>query len=134
MPWDNSTSAGFTSGTPWITSPDNYQDINVEVERQDPDSILAYYKQLIRLRKENPVISGGQIEFLCCDCADIFAYRRFVEGDELFVFNNLTGKEITLNDTLWVANCKKVIGNYGDILAKDGQLTLRPYESIAFRE
>ena len=133
MQWDGSANAGFTAGTPWIMPPDNHQTINVEAERQDPDSILSYYKQLIRLRKENPVISDGQIEFLCRDCVDVFAYRRFLGEDELFVFNNLTGKEVELSDSPWTAACEKVIGNYADITAKEGRLTLRPYESIAFR-
>ena len=97
----------------------------------DEDSILHYYKQLIRLRKENPIVSDGQIEFLCSDCADVFAYRRFLSGSELFVFNNLTGKEVVLAGTFWTTEREKVIGNYKDVVLKDGQLVLRPYERIA---
>ena len=134
MQWDSGANAGFTTGTPWIILPDHCQTINVEVERQDPDSILNYYKRLIQLRKENPVVSDGKIEFLCCDCAEVFAYRRFLGGDELLVFNNLTEKEILLSDTPWTGNCKKVIGNYADAAVKEGRLVLRPYKSIAFQQ
>lgn len=132
MQWDGSANAGFTAGTPWITLPDNFKTINAETERQDPDSILNYYKQLIRLRKENPIISDGKIEFLCGG-ADVLAYRRFLDGDELLVFNNLTGEEVELNNTPWTESSKIVIGNYLDAAVKDGRLTLRPYESIAFQ-
>lgn len=133
MQWDASPNAGFTNGTPWIMPPDNYQAINAEAERQDPDSILNYYKQLIRIRKENPVISDGQIEFLCCDRAGVFAYRRFLDENDLYVFNNLTEKEAALDGTAWTENCKKVLGNYADTAVKEGRLTLRPYESIVFQ-
>ena len=132
MQWSAAPNAGFTGGTPWITPPENYRTINAEAEMQDTDSILHYYKKLVRLRKERPVISDGQIEFLCEDCEGVFAYRRFLEGDELFVFNNLTGSEIALPNTPWTAECKKVIGNYDDVAVEDGHLVLRPYESIVY--
>lgn len=131
MQWDSGVNAGFTQGTPWIAPPENYRTINADVEKQDEDSILQYYKALIRLRKENPVIADGQIEFLCQDCEGVFAYRRFLDGDELFVFNNLTGKEIVL-DTFCLEGFQKVLGNYEDAALRENHLVLRPYESIAY--
>ena len=133
MQWSGKANAGFTDGTPWISPPDNFKTINVAAETMDESSILHYYKKLIRLRKENPVISDGQIGFLCNDRTEVFAYRRFLGKDELFVFNNLTGKEVLLTDTPWTAESEKVIGNYADIAVKDGYLVLRPYESIVYQ-
>lgn len=133
MQWSDAPNAGFSDGTPWIMPPDNFQTINVQAEEQDDDSILNYYKKLIRLRKEDPVISDGQIEFLCSDRADVFAYRRSLDGDDLFVYNNLTGKEIALTNVAWTAGCRTLIGNYGNVKAEADHLVLRPYETIAFR-
>ena len=133
MQWSGTPNAGFSDGTPWIMPPNNFKTINVQMEEQDEDSILNYYKTLIRLRKENPVISDGQIEFLCGDCADVFAYRRFLDGDELLVYNNLTGKEIVLTDAAWAVHGKKLIGNYEGIQDESNHLVLRPYESIVYR-
>lgn len=126
MQWDGSANAGFTGGTPWITPPENYRTINTEAELRDPDSILHYYKKLIRLRKEEPVIAEGQIEFLFQDVPGVFAYRRFLGDRELFVVNNLTGHEVALGDVPW-ADCGKVLGNYGD-----GSTVLRPYEAAVY--
>ena len=75
MQWDARTNAGFTSGTPWIMPPENYQTINAAAELQDPDSILNYYKKLIRLRKERPVVAEGDISFFCAERPELFAYR-----------------------------------------------------------
>lgn len=133
MQWSDAPNAGFSDGTPWITPPENYHTINTEAERQDPDSILDYYKQLIWLRKENSVIADGQIEFLCGDCADVFAYRRFKGKENLLVFNNLTGREITLDDVQWMPGYTKILGNYADTVHKEGSLTLKPYEAVVIR-
>ena len=127
MQWDGSANAGFTSGTPWILPPENYRTINAEAELRDPDSILYYYKRLIQLRKEEPVISEGQIEFLFQDTTEVFAYRRFLGDEALFVVCNLTGREVALDGAPW-AGCEKVLGNYGDDSA-----ALRPYEAAAYR-
>lgn len=130
MQWDGGEHAGFSSAAPWITPPENYRTINAEAELRDPDSILHYYKRLIRLRKEHPVISEGQIEFLFQDVPEVFAYRRFLgeEGEEeLLVVNNLTGHGVTLSGVSW-ERCEKVLGNYADRSA-----ILRPYESIVCR-
>lgn len=133
MQWDSSANAGFSDGTPWIMPPENYSFINVESEEQDPDSILQYYKRLIRLRKEKTVIADGQIEFLCCDRTDVFAYRRFTGEESLFVFNNLTEREISLND-MDISGCQRVLGNYADAAYANGHLVLRPYEAIVYSD
>lgn len=133
MQWDDRPNAGFTDGTPWIQLPENYHTINVETELQDPDSILYFYKALIRLRKENPLISDGQIEFLYPDETRLLAYRRFLGNDSLWVFNNLSGKELSLPSVRWSDGCERLLGNYPEVSAPEGRLLLRPYETIVCR-
>ncbi len=133
MQWDDRPNAGFTDGTPWIQLPENYRTINVEAELQDQDSILHFYKALIRLRKENPLISDGKIEFLYPDETRLLAYRRFLGDDSLWVFNNLSGKELPLPSVRWSDGCERLLGNYPEVSAPGGQLLLRPYETIACR-
>ena len=132
MQWDGSPNAGFTDGTPWIQPPENYRAINVAAALQDPDSILHFYKSLIRLRKENPLISDGKIEFLYPDETRLLAYRRFLGAESLFVFKNLSGKEICL-DGVRTDSCEKVLGNYPEVSNREGKLLLRPYETLACR-
>lgn len=131
MQWDDSPNAGFTEGTPWIQPPENYRTINAAAELQDPDSILHFYKALIRLRKENPLISDGKIEFLYPDETRLLAYRRFQGDDSLWVFNNLSGEEFSLPSVQWSNSCERVLGNYPEVSAPEGCLRLRPYETLA---
>ena len=127
MQWDASPAAGFTSGTPWITPPGNFETINVEAELQDPDSILHYYKRLIALRKEDPVIAEGRISFLFQEVPEVFAYRRTLGNRELIIVNNLTGRPVSLEDTPWNRG-EKVLGNYEGAAG-----VLRPYETVVYR-
>ena len=63
MQWDSSPQAGFTAGTPWLPVNPNYKTINVEAQRNDPYSILQCYRRLLSLRRENPVLARGDLEF-----------------------------------------------------------------------
>ena len=126
MQWDASPSAGFTSGTPWIAPPENHRTINAEAELRDPDSILAFYRELIRRRKELPVIAEGEIGFLFQEVPEVFAYRRTLGEQELTVINNLTGQEVALEGAPWKYG-EKVLGNY-----RDSAQVLRPYETVAY--
>lgn len=132
MQWDASPGAGFTTGTPWIAPPANYKTINVQAEIQDPDSILNYYKRLIALRHENPVISRGDIEFLYADVPGVLAYRRTLGDKQLTVLNNFTDKGISLDLPDPAAVQTKVLGNYDDSAVEDGRFTLRPFETVVY--
>ncbi|MGP7819826.1 alpha-amylase family glycosyl hydrolase, partial [Niallia sp. 01092] len=62
--WDDSTNAGFTTGTPWINVNPNYTEINAEKAIKDPNSVFQYYKKLIKLRKEHEIIVYGDYELI----------------------------------------------------------------------
>lgn len=130
MQWNSGRNAGFSDNTPWIQPPDNYTYINAEAEAQDTDSILYYYKQLIRLRKESRAVSDGKIAFLCEDSPEIFAYRRFSEEQELLALHNFTNRTVTSAGLVWQDGWRKILGNYPDISLENGALTLRPYEAV----
>lgn len=132
MQWDDSANAGFTSGTPWITPPDNYHMINAQEEQHDSESILNYYKKLIMLRKKRPVIADGKIEFLYPGRDEIFAYQRTLDEEQITVLNNFTGRTVKLDGEQWFQSMVKVIGNYPGVEIQDGYLILRPYETVVF--
>ena len=96
MQWDDSHAAGFTTGTPWLAPPENYRTINAAAQMEDESSIRAFYKKLIRMRKEMSVISDGKIEFLLREDPNVLCYRRWNEDREILVLCNLTGAEQTV--------------------------------------
>lgn len=133
MQWSAEKNAGFSDADPWLGVPENYKEINAEKETKETDSIYSFYRRLIELRKEKKVISEGSIEFLERENADVLAYKRAYEKEEIIVFNNLTGKEITVQMQPEWKEYHKLLGNYPDDSANiDGEkLVLRPYETLS---
>ena len=85
MQWTAGENAGFTTGTPWFLLNPNYTKINAAAQVDDPDSVFAYYKRLIRLRKENPVMVYGKYELLLPEDKDLYVYTRTDEDTQLYV-------------------------------------------------
>lgn len=54
---------------------------------------FSFYKKIIQIRKENPVLSNGEIEFIKSEGNCLF-YRRFNEMDEILVIFNLEDKQL----------------------------------------
>lgn len=131
MQWSGKKYAGFSEQTPWISIPSNYKEINVEAEEQDPDSVLNYYRKLVRLRKEYPVIQEGSIDFLCQDQEGIFAYERVLGKQRLVVYHNLTEEEIPLPMPVEVSEGTLLLENYPQKYAGKRVVSLRPYECFA---
>jgi trehalose-6-phosphate hydrolase len=130
MQWSNEPYAGFSTAKPWIDVPKNYEYINVKIEESDQDSILQYYKELIKLRKNETLIADGEIKFILDDCEDVLAYKRFSNEEEILVLNNLKEKEVVLDLSKDLSKYKKLLGNYDGIILENTKIKLRPYESI----
>ena len=124
MQWTDGKNAGFSEVSPWIGLPENYNIINAESEAADKDSILSFYKALICLRKENPVIAEGEIKFLHQENPDVLAYKRTRGDEELLVLCNFRDREVAVEE-LSQEGYHKVLGNY-----KDCARSLRPYEAV----
>ena len=88
MQWNNMKEAGFTSGTPWIKVADNYNNINVELEQNRNNSILDYYKKLIKIRKNNDVVSEGRFIPILEDHPNVLAYIRELNGKRILIACN----------------------------------------------
>lgn len=94
MQWSKETYGGFSKVEPWLPmSAEFREEITVEAQEKDPDSILAFYKKLIAMRKEYPVIGEGEISFLETGTDMVIAYQRALGEQEMLVFCNLDGKE-----------------------------------------
>jgi len=132
MQWDNSENAGFTVGKPWIGVNTNYHEINAEESEADEHSILNYYKKLIRLRKEHPVIVHGSFKELECHNDNIFAYIREYTDEKIIVIANGIEKKTVFefNQKKNFSDYKILLGNYDSKHNLDGSLVLNPYEVV----
>lgn len=96
MQWTAEKFAGFSSVEPWLSSPDNFKTFNVAAEELDKNSVLNFYRELVRLRKSKKIISDGAIEFIKRDNPNVLAYRRTLADECLLVLCNFRNVETAL--------------------------------------
>ena len=133
MQWNSEAYAGFSKAQPWLDVANNYPEINAEQALEDKDSVFYFYKSLIELRKEVPVITHGSYQDLLPEHPSVFAYSRESEEQTLLCINNYYGEgsECTLPERFDMTNAKCLLSNYQET---DGSVTshhqvLRPYET-----
>ena len=122
----------FSDAEPWLKVADNYKNINTE-NTDVSQAIRDYYKTLIRLRKDMPIIQEGSYDVLELEHPSIFAYVREYEGEKLLVLNHFYGEDdtITIPDELLNMDASYLIGN-GSERKLDKDFKLGPYETAAF--
>lgn len=133
MQWNGGENAGFTSGRPWISLPDNYKTINVEAEMADEDSILYYYRHLIAIRKEEPAVAEGSIEFIETSDPQILAYRRILGEDEILAIHNFGSEEKVVPPACKEGAYSLLLGNYKSD-AEGVPDKLKAYESVILKK
>jgi alpha-glucosidase len=88
MQWDNTPNAGFTKGIPWLPIPTSYRTHNVATEQKDPNSILVFYQDVLKLRHTNPALLEGDYVALNEDDPNVLSYlRRYKDKAVLVVLN-----------------------------------------------
>lgn len=143
MQWTDEAYAGFSETAPWIEVPAGTTHVNVREEEAESDSVLEYYKSLIRLRKKEKIISHGNIRFLNVDASEVIAYVRYLpenetNGENWLVLNNFsTGKKTVHIDSRFLF-LDKIIGNYPEVKKTEKgylmqEILLRPFEAMVLR-
>ena len=128
MQWDASENAGFSTGTPWLKAGKSYKDINVENEIDGP--IFKFYKELIRLRKEMPIISEGSYQPALEDSQQVYAFERHLDGQKLLVLNNFYGSEAEVEIPAEYQLGRVLLSNYDDAELAE-KVSLKPYQTLA---
>ena len=129
MQWNDSPQAGFTAGTPWIPVNPNYREINAKAETANPASVFHYYKKLIALRKQNPIMVYGKYELLLEESEELFVYTRTLEQEKLLVVCNFTDKETPFTIPGEFIGMPCLISNLENGYEKQ-DITVKPYEAF----
>jgi glucan 1,6-alpha-glucosidase len=131
MQWNDTASAGFTTGHPWLAVNPNYKQINVETALQDDSSIFYTYQKLIVLRKENPIIVWGEFELLEETAEEVFAYIRSYQDEKWLVVTNFSSTENKFSSSFDMGEV--VIQNYPHTIKDVGEIILKPYEAFVVK-
>lgn len=130
MQWNRSRNAGFTSGTPWFSVNPNYHEINVADEEKSPDSLLNFYRAVLKFRKENPVALYGTYRELMPESRKLYVYERAYEGERLLVICSFTNEQVRFEagSAYDIENAEPVLSNYEHNFVISNGFTTRPYE------
>ena len=90
LQWDNSRYAGFSNTKPWLDVNENYNKINVEVQQNDSDSILNYYREIIRIRKNYSTLIYGDFLDLEPSNEKLYIYKRWDKQKTFIIVLNFS--------------------------------------------
>lgn len=131
MQWNGERYGGFSEVEPWLPMSAGFRnEITVEAQQNDQDSILSFYKKLIAMRKMYPVIAEGEISFLETGTDRVLAYQRKLGEQQIVVFCNLDGEKRTVKaDGAWRGD-PVLLENYeARQMDPEGETyTMEPYE------
>ncbi|GAE44667.1 oligo-1,6-glucosidase [Mesobacillus boroniphilus JCM 21738] len=132
--WDNSEHGGFTTGSPWLQVNPNYTAINAKQAVEDESSIYHYYRKLINLRKEQPVIVHGSYDILVPEDESLYVYTRTLDSQKLLVLLNFTNENQIFDVPADLQGKKNtiLISNYEVNTEYGSSISLKPYEAIVY--
>jgi glycosidase len=93
MLWTEEANAGFCqpSAQPWLPVAENFKNINVEKQMAESDSLLNFYRKVIRLRNETAALNAGRLEIAHDFCnRNMLAYYRIAQGEKYLVLLNMS--------------------------------------------
>jgi len=97
MQWDESTNAGFSTSSPWLPVPATAKTHNVADEAKDPDSVLSFYKKVLKLRRTNRALLDGSYVPLNENDQNVLSYLRAYKDQMVLVALNMSGAERKVN-------------------------------------
>ncbi|OXU15880.1 alpha-amylase family glycosyl hydrolase [Sedimentisphaera salicampi] len=142
MQWSAGKNAGFSKAQPWQKPNENFRQFNVQSMEFQEQSLLNWYKKLIRLRSRNKALSRGDFTLLEAGCDSILAFQRSCKGEIIAVVHNFSEENADVDDLMIKAyetntdlRLERLIGSRLD--AKESSLTItgtaKPCSTEIFR-
>ena len=127
MQWNDSANAGFTKGKPWLPVPGTYKTHNVAEESKDSDSVLSFYKQLLKLRHTNAAMLDGSYTAINEHDTNVLTYVRTYKNQTVVVALNMSAAPQKLSlDASSFAAAKPLLTTDGS-KARGKELSLAAY-------
>ena len=133
--WSDAPNAGFTTGTPWFGVNPNYTEINAAAQEDDPDSLLNFYRALLRFRKNDGAALWGDYREYFPKSRDFYVYERRYRDERLLVICSFSPelKRFDAPEGVWLEQWTQVFGNYEYSFVIENGFTARPYELRVYR-
>jgi maltose alpha-D-glucosyltransferase / alpha-amylase len=97
MQWDTSRNAGFSTAPPEkLYAPviddvaSGYQHVNVAAQLAAADSLLNWFKRVLRVRRQHPAFGRGKLQLIETNSPAVLSYLRCYPQENLVIVNNLS--------------------------------------------
>ena len=132
MIWSRTNQTGIPK-SPW--GGDISECEGADVQSNNPESLLSFYRKAIRLRGSFPVLASGTVTVIDTGNDAICAYRSEKDGESVVVVHNFSGDPITLegfmtNRTLEAQLC----AGGGEVSAEGGSLVIPGFSTAIIQE
>lgn len=103
MPWEkNAKNAGFSnSDTPYLPVPESHLKLTVEEQEKDPDSLLNFIRELMKMQLNVPALKKGNA-LAVPSRAPLFIMLRYTPEQKVFGIFNLSEEEMDVDLSLFV--------------------------------
>ena len=130
--WSDEENAGFSTHKPWMIVNPNYREINLAKQKDDRNSVYAFYKKMIALYKDpayDETLTFGRFEPYMRETKNLIAYYRKGEGQTLLVLANFQNEPQTV--MLPEAAGNVILNNCASVDVDDnGRITLGGYQAV----
>ena len=130
--WSDEENAGFSTHEPWRIVNPNYKEINLAKQKDDRNSVYAFYKKMIALYKDpayHETLTFGRFEPYMRETKNLIAYYRKGEGQTLLVLANFQNEPQTV--MLPEAAGNVILNNCASVDVDDnGRITLGGYQAV----
>lgn len=96
--WSDEKNAGFSSAhITWLKVHQDYKNLNVRAQQNDPDSTLAFYQKLIALKNNEPyhdILTDGKFVALEPQAEYVVPFARELNGKQIQVIANFEDSAI----------------------------------------
>jgi alpha-amylase len=99
MQWSDGTFAGFSTKAPWQALGPAWENYNVDLEKENSDSILSFYRDLIYIRNQHAALRVGDLKILTTTDDAVYSFLRVSDNEAVLVLINLSGQPV---DEVWL--------------------------------
>jgi oligo-1,6-glucosidase len=132
MQWDASRNGGFSAANKtWLAVNPNYATVNVKAESAQKDSVLSYYRELIRLRKSKPVLIFGSYQDVSGSHPHLYAYQRADASGQVIVALNFSDEAADFRPPVDTVLKRPIVSNVAGV-AIGNPVRLLPWQAIIF--
>jgi maltose alpha-D-glucosyltransferase/alpha-amylase len=121
MQWSDEANGGFSPAAksrlvrPVITGKDfGYETVNVDTERDDDESLLAWFERMLRALRECPESGDGAWKLLDSGFERVLALRFDAKSGTFIALSNLLGKACTIDLSRDLGSPGRVVEVFAD--------------------